>query len=196
MTANGNNTGQRSAKAWEILSTRVIYSAKPWVELSVQSVRLPGGRVVNDYHQVALPEYCVAYAETADGKIIVAQQYRHGVRAECVTLPAGQLEEGETPVETMQRELLEEAGYVADSWISLGSYVPHSNYGCGKAHLFSARNARKVQEPCSGDLEDSEILLLSKAELFRAISEGRIASLSMIAAVSLATNPHFQGTLA
>ncbi|MBM3839745.1 MAG: NUDIX hydrolase [Verrucomicrobia bacterium] len=180
--------------SWHVLSTRLIYAAKPWVELSVQTVRLPDGRVVDDYHQIRLPEYCVVYAETAKGQIIAARQYRHGVRGECITLPAGLIEEGERPLEAMQRELLEETGYTADDWISLGSYVPHSNYGCGKAHLFSARNACKVKEPCSGDLEESEVLLFTRDELFQAIMEGRIASLNMIAAVSLATNPNFRGS--
>lgn len=179
-------------RRWQVLSTRLIYAAKPWVELSVQSVRLPDGRIVDDYHQIRLPEYCVVFAETAESQVIVARQYRHGVGAECVTLPAGIIEDVENPLDAMKRELLEETGYAADDWRSLGGYVPHSNYGCGKAHLFAARNARKIKEPCSGDLEESEILLFTQAELFHAISEGRVASLSMIAAVSLATNPHFK----
>ena len=179
-------------KAWEVLKTRLIYEAKPWVELFVQQVRLPNGRVVDDYHQIRLPEYCVAYAETTDGKIIVASQYRHGVGGECITLPAGLMEEGERPLDAMQRELLEETGYTAEHWESMGSYVPNSNYGCGKAHLFKARNAQKVTEPHSGDLEESEVVLFTRAELFQAITGGGIASLSMVAAVSLATNPNIK----
>lgn len=182
-------TGSRDS-SWQILSTRLIYEAKPWVELFVQSVRLPDGRIVDDYHQIRLPEYCVVYAETAEGHVIVARQYRHGVGGECMTLPAGLLEAGENALDAMKRELLEETGYAAENWRSLGSYVPNSNYGCGKAHLFSAQNARKHQEPCSGDLEESEVLLLTRDDLFLAIAKGQVASLSMVTAVSLATNPH------
>ena len=189
IATNQNHVVPGHSKAWEVLNTRLIYEAKPWVELSVQQVRLPNGRIVDDYHQIRLPEYCVAYAETTDGRIIVARQYRHGVGGECVTLPAGLLEDGEEAQEAMKRELLEETGYTAEDWRSLGSYVPNSNYGCGKAHLFAARNARQLQAACSGDLEESEIVLLTREELFQAISESRIASLSMIAVIALATNP-------
>ena len=191
MQNSGIKTLLHRHKAWHVLSTRVIYQAKPWVELSIQRVRLPDGRVVEDYHQIRLPEYCMVFAETTEGMVIAARQYRHGVGGECITLPAGLIEESEQALEAMKRELLEETGYTADDWKSLGSYVPNSNYGCGKAHLFSASDARYVKEPCSGDLEESEVLLLTRDEIFQTISEGRIASLSMVAAVSLATNPHF-----
>lgn len=181
----------RRFEPWKVLETRLVYAAMPWIELTVQRIRLPDGRVVDDYHQIRLPEYCVVYAETPDGQILAARQYRHGVGGVCVVLPAGLMEEGEEPLATMKRELLEETGYRAEDWRRLGSYVPNSNYGCGKAHLFAARNAEKVQEPCSGDLEESEVILLSPRDLFSAVLEGKVASLSMAAAVSLATNPNF-----
>ena len=92
----------------------------------------------------------------------------------------------------MQRELLKETGYAADDWKSQGSYIPNSNCGCRKAPLFSASQARYVKEPCSGDLEESEVVLFCRNEIFQAVTEGTIASLSMTATVSLATNLNFK----
>lgn len=155
----------------------------------VQRVRLPGGRIVSDYHQIQLADYAVIFAQTADGRVVVERQYKHGVGAVSLMLPAGRVEPGEPPVVSAQRELLEETGYVAEDWRSLGCYVPNANYGCGRAHLFAARHARRVARPDSGDLEEMEILLLTQAELFEALRAGEVRLTSMAAAIALATHP-------
>jgi len=67
----------------------------------------------------------------------------------------------------------------------------HGNYGCGRAHLFTARNAQRVAEPDSGDLEDTEIVLMKLEDIVEAVSNGEVALLSSIAAIALATNPSF-----
>jgi ADP-ribose pyrophosphatase len=85
--------------------------------------------------------------------------------------------------------LLEETGYAAEDWRSVGSFVTHANYGCSKAYLFTAQNARAVTVPKSGDLEDMEILLLRPEELHAAIRDGQVRSLSAAAAIALATHP-------
>jgi len=56
-------------------------------------------------------------------------------------LPAGYLEDGEEPEACARRELLEETGYVADEWESLGAYCPDGNRGFGQAPFFLARGA-------------------------------------------------------
>jgi ADP-ribose pyrophosphatase len=174
---------------WQVVSSRDIYSAKPWITLTRQQVLLPNGSVVNDYHQIIMPEYTVVFAETHDGRVIVERQYRHGIGEVTLMLPAGLKEEGEDPLQAAQRELLEETGYAAPEWRHLGSFVPNANYGCGKAHLYHALNVRPVGDPNAGDLEEIEILLLSKAELLLALGSGKIHAMSMATAIALATNP-------
>src|SRR6266508_6807174 len=132
---------------WQVVSSREIYSAKPWITLSRQQVLLPNGRLVNDYHQIVMPEYAVVFAETHDGLVIVERQYKHGIGKVTLMLPAGLKEEGEEPIQAARRELVEETGYAATEWRHLGSFVPNSNYGCGKAHLYHASNARQAGDP-------------------------------------------------
>jgi hypothetical protein len=73
-------TNSARHRPWEIVSTQEIYSAPPWITVSLQTVRLPDGRLVPDYHQVQMPDYAVVYAETLAGKIVVERQYKHGLR--------------------------------------------------------------------------------------------------------------------
>ena len=63
-----------------------------------------------------------------------------------IGLPAGYIEKDEQPTEAAERELLEETGYVAEKFISLGSF--YQDQGCSGAynHYFLAINCRKVKE--------------------------------------------------
>lgn len=173
-------------RPWEIVSSREIYSAPPWIQLSLQTVRLPDGRLVDDYHSVKMPDYAVIYAETSAGKVIVEKQYKHGVGKVTLSLPAGLIEPGEDPLKAAHRELREETGYEGAEWQSMGSFVPNSNYGCGRAHLFHVRAARRVTDPDAGDLEDIELLLLTPEELLSAMESGEVASTSMALAIAMA----------
>ena len=155
----------------------------------MQQVRLPNGKVIDDYHQIQLQDWTLIFAQTADGKVVVENQYKHGLGSMSLVLPAGGIEDGETPEEAAQRELLEETGYHAEDWRCLGSFVTHGNYGLGRAHVFKAQNARLVAEPSSGDLETTEIQTMTLEDFAAAIKDGRVALWGTMAAFALATNP-------
>lgn len=174
---------------WEVIQSRQVYSCPPWISLELQQIRLPDGRMVDDYHRIILPDYSVMFVETEDGRVVVERQYKHGVGAVTLTLPGGLVSPGEDPLIGAQRELLEETGYEAEHWRSLGSYVQNSNYAGSRGHLYAARNARWVREPNSGDLENIEILLLSREELLAAVQRNEVEVTSFVAAIALATHP-------
>jgi ADP-ribose pyrophosphatase len=178
-----------STSPWQILKDREVYAAPPWITVHRQQLRLPNGRIVEDYHQIDLRDYVIIVAQTPDGKYLIERQYKHGVGKVSLLLPGGVIEDGEEPLPAAKRELLEETGYEADEWRGMGVYVSNANYGCGRAHVFIARNARKVAEPHSGDLEDMEILLMDSSELIEAIRAGEMTVVGAVAAVAWALNP-------
>ena len=186
-------SGNDRFKPWEVLHSREIFSAPGRIRLCVQRVGLPDGRVVDDYYQVEMPNFAVIFALTADGPVILERQYKHGAGECTLTLPSGGLKEGEDPLEGAKRELLEETGYESDDWSPIGDFVVNMNQGCGKAYLFLARNARKVAEPDSGDLEEMEIVLIEPEAVLAAVKNGEVVSLSSAAAIALATNKSFGG---
>jgi ADP-ribose pyrophosphatase len=172
-----------------VLESRDLHVADPWFRLSVQRIQLPDGRVVDEYYRIAMPAYAVIVATTADGRFVMERGYKHGPQREVLCLPAGLLHEGERPLDGARRELLEETGYATDEWSFLGAYDAHGNYGCGRAEVFRAVNARVVAPADSGDLEDYRVELLTLEEIAAAIGRGDVALLSTIAALSLATHP-------
>ncbi len=171
---------------WKVLKTSEVFNADPWLTLSVQQVRVPDGRVIDDFYQLALPDFTLVFVETSAGEIIMIRQYKHGARRTSLTLPGGLVEKGEDPEEAAKRELLEETGYRAESWQSLGSYVVNGNLGCGKGHFFMAAGARPVQEPESGDLETMEIKLLTRGQLWEALRSGEVMLLNHAAVIAMA----------
>lgn len=180
-----------AAVAWQVLESRDLHIAEPWLRLSVQRIRLPDGRTVDEFYRIALPDYAVVVATTDDGRFVMERSYKHGPGCAIVCLPAGVLHDGEDPLAGAQRELLEETGYAAPEWRSLGSFTVNGNYGCGRAHLYRATSARKVAEPDSGDLEEIHVELMTSDQVAAAGRAGEIGLLSSAAAIALATNPFF-----
>lgn len=176
---------------WTPLATREVFADPRWLRVLVQQVRLPDGRVIDDFYRVALPDYAVIVPFTDDGRIVVERHYKHGVGAVTLSAPAGMIGDGEAPLDGARRELLEETGYVADNWESLGTFTVNGNQGCGRAHLFRALGAHRVTDPASGDLEEIEVVLMTLAEIAVAMRKGDVHVLSSIAAIAMATHPLF-----
>jgi len=116
---------------------------------------------------------------TEEQKIMVLRCYRHAIGEVTLTMPGGMLEENESPLAGIQRELLEETGYKAKDWKPLGTFVGNSTRGCGTYHLFFATGAYSVQQPDSGDLEELELLLWKQQEVEQALDEGQAKSLGV-----------------
>jgi ADP-ribose pyrophosphatase len=67
--------------------------------------------------------------------------------------------------------------------------VSHANAYGNAANLFHATGCRKIAEPNSGDLEEMELLLMTRAELFAAARRGEFKLTSQIAILGLVTHP-------
>ena len=170
---------------WEILSKESLLSRKPWFEVHQESVRLPNGKLVQDYYGIQMPHYTVVFAMTEEQKVLVLRCYGHAIGEVTLTMPGGMLETGEDPLEGIQRELLEETGYVAPQWKMLGSFAGSSTRGCGTYHMFFATEAYSKQEADSGDLEEMELLLWTPKQIEEAIDTGKVQSLGVISMLLL-----------
>ena len=83
------------------------------------------------------------------------------------------LEIGETPINSIRREIQEEAGFSANKWDELGTLVPAPGYADEEIYLFLARDLDKLNSEVKGDLdEDIEVLILDPDELDNLISSG------------------------
>jgi ADP-ribose pyrophosphatase len=167
-------------KKWKTLSKETILSTNKFLTVEKHSVPLPDGQVINDWQWVITPSFSNIVAVTDENKFLVINQYKYSLDDETLSTVGGYIEPGEDPLQSAKRELMEETGYEAKEWISLGSFMVDSNRGCGTANLFLATGATKISEPNHGDLEEQEVLLLSREQIESAIETGEFKSLSWI----------------
>ena len=84
------------------------------------------------------PGSAVMMAVDENDQVLLVRQYRLPADSLMWELPAGKMDEGETPLESAKRELREETGYSAESWTLLVSYWPSPGYCSEKMNLFLA----------------------------------------------------------
>ena len=173
-------------RPWKTLSRQTILDHSKYLVIESHTVELPDGRVISDWPWVVTPDYINVVPVTAEGEFLCFRQTKYGVEGLSLAPVGGYLEPGEDPLAAAQRELLEEMGYQAPEWTGLGHYRVDGNRGAGMAHLFLARGARRVAEPDADDLEEQQLLRLSRSEVRAALAAGEFKSLPWMAVVALA----------
>lgn len=161
--------------AWEILSTETI-AKTPRFDLVKEQVRLPNGKI-KDFYLTKHVDAAVIMPVTADGKIVMVNEYRHPCREKMLSLSGGHLEEGDNPEEAAARELMEETGYTADRFEFVQAVYADPPRTGRKWHFFIAHNARPVAKQELTEFEDLEIVLLSPQELIAALKDGKVTNL-------------------
>jgi ADP-ribose pyrophosphatase len=174
-------------KPWQTRSRHTILNHSKWLTVENHTVGLPDGRVIEDWPWVITPDYVNVLAVTIDNQFVCFRQTKYAVAGTTLAPVAGYIEAGEDPLAAAQRELLEEAGYVANEWIDLGKYAVDGNRGAGTAYCYLATAAWRTAALPSDDLEEHEQLLLSRAELETAVlnHEFKLASWAALAALVL-----------
>jgi len=171
---------------WKTLSKRTVFDGGRFLTVEEHTVGLPDGREIRGWIWLITPEYINVVALTWKNEFICFRQTKYAVEDTSLAVVGGYVNDGETPLAAAQRELREETGYVAEEWIALGGYPVDGNRGCGRAHFFLARGARPVAEIDADDLEEQELLLLSRAQVEAALLNGEFKLLPWMAIVSLA----------
>jgi ADP-ribose pyrophosphatase len=171
---------------WKIVSSNLVLDRSPWIRVWDEHVVLPNGAEIEGYIRTESRSFSMCFALTTDGLVPVTRQYKHGVGKKFYELPAGYLEEGESPLECAKRELLEETGLGKGRWEHLASLVLNSNRGNAMAHMFIAIGVERVSEPCLDETEVLEVEYFTPQELQRMIWDGRLESMATVANILLA----------
>jgi 8-oxo-dGTP pyrophosphatase MutT (NUDIX family) len=170
---------------WEVLEHRQLLQ-RSFLNVWEDHVRLANGHEIGDFCVVQSPDWAAALCITPERQIVLVRQYRHGLRAPSLELPAGALEKDEDPLPGAQRELLEETGYSSASWQHVLSASVDPARQTATAHFFCALDARRDAVPRPDVSEDLQTVLLSRAELLSAIESGQLVHAIHIAGILMA----------
>lgn len=115
-------------------ASREIYGGRI-VHLYERDVELPGGHTVT-LEIVHHPGAAAVVPLHGDGTVTLVHQYRHAVGGWLYELPAGLLEDGESPADCAARELTEETGLTAGRLTPLITYHTTPGFSDEEVHLF------------------------------------------------------------
>ncbi|MDQ6693465.1 MAG: NUDIX hydrolase [Chloroflexota bacterium] len=181
------------SEEWKVEGSSTIVEG-PFLTVELQRVRLPDGRLINDWPIVHARDYVNAVVLNDLGKIMIMDGYKHGLGRSSWQVPGGYLEQNEEPLTTVKGELLEETGYTSDNWQALGSFVVDANRHVGTGHFFIAYNATQVAQPDSDDLEEFRIKWVSAHDAIEALYDGRVALIGYASNLALALLKMKDGT--
>jgi ADP-ribose pyrophosphatase len=174
---------------WKTLSRRTVLDCGKFLKVEEHAVELSDGRVISDWPWIIVPDYVNVIAVTPDQHYLFFRQLKYGLQELSLAPVGGFIEPGEEPLAAARRELLEETGFEAPEWSHLGTFRVDPNRGAGMGHFFLAQKARRVGEITADDLEEQEMLFLSRAEMQAALLRGEFKTLAWAAIVALALLP-------
>ncbi len=115
----------------------------------------------------------VMMAVDDDKRILLVRQFRLPARQRMWELPAGKLDDGESPLQAAKRELVEETGYSAKKWDKLASFYPSPGYVSEKMTIFLATDLTEGEAHPMDD-ERIERRWFSHKEVRDLIESGKI----------------------
>jgi ADP-ribose pyrophosphatase len=171
---------------WKTISRQTILEHSKFLSVESHTVELPDGTIIEDWPWIITPNFVNVLAVTDENKFLCFRQTKYAFGGVSLAPVGGYIEDDEDPLEAAKRELLEETGYHATEWISLGNYWVMPNRGGAVGHFYLACGAHFVESTWSDDLEEQELLFLAQEEVEQALLDGEIKSAIWSAVVALA----------
>lgn len=158
---------------WKVLASEYLHK-EPWLTIRKERCELPNGTIMPAYYIIEYPMWASVFALTKDDKAVFVKQYRHGLGVESIELPGGVVDAGETPEQGIKREVLEETGYVFESYEYLGKVSPNPATSNNYMHMFLARGGEKVAAQSLDETEDVDVVFYTLDEVRQLLKENKI----------------------
>jgi 8-oxo-dGTP pyrophosphatase MutT (NUDIX family) len=157
---------------WIVHGERVVYDS-PWVRLALTDIEIPGGERF-EHHVVRMPaEAAGTVVHDPERGVLLLWRHRFATDTWGWEVPAGRVDDGETPVQAAQREALEETGWRPGPIRLMTTYHPNNGTSDATFHLFAAEGATYEGEPTDAS-ESERIEWVAVDALLTEMAAGRV----------------------
>lgn len=157
---------------WKTLSSRVVYE-NPWIKVREDRVVRPDGKD-GIYGVVDCSIATGVVALTPAREVCLVGQYRYPINQYSWEIIQGGTQDGESPLGAIQRELREEGGLKARSWLQLGDECHLSNcHSSEVGYLYLAWDLESVPASPEGT-EVLELRRVSFSKCMQMVASGVI----------------------
>lgn len=169
---------------WTVHGERTLYDS-PWVRLALVDVEIPGVRRF-EHHVVRVPRPAAGTVVLdPDRGVLLLWRHRFITDSWGYEVPAGGVDENETPLQAAAREVLEETGWAPGPMRELVIYHPSNGLNDQTFHLFVADGARHVGEP-SDPSESERIEWVPAHDIAAMLRNGAVRDGLSLTALSMA----------
>ncbi len=162
----------------KLLSSRTVFEGRA-VKLILSTVEKSTGETVTR-EIVEHRDAIAAVVVDQHGRVVMVKQFRVPTGEDLLEIPAGVMEDGESPEECVRRELQEEIGYLPQKITRLGGFYPAPGYCTEFINVFLAaelRESRLVAE----DTDEIEVVRVPVAKIAGMIDSGEICDAKSVA---------------
>jgi ADP-ribose pyrophosphatase len=167
---------RKQEKPADQISSQQLYKGKIF-ELDRDTVRFPDGSTA-EFDIIRHPgaSAIVPFLNDPAGEepqILLLRQYRYAAGGYLYEIPAGRLDEGESPAECAARELKEETGCTAEHFEPLTSVLTTPGFTDEVIHLFMATGLTHGEPNREAD-EFADVVIMRLSEALELVQKGEI----------------------
>lgn len=166
------------------LSSERVFKGKVF-SIDRDKVRMPNGREVT-VDVVRHSKSVVLVPVPEPGKVVLIRQYRYAVNAHLWELPAGSVDDGESPEAAAKRECHEEIGLVPSTVVRLTAMYPTPGYCDEEMVFFRVSGLEQTDEQAHVDEdEDIEVMTFDLREARDMVRRGEITDMKTLVGLTL-----------
>ncbi|MDD4923564.1 MAG: NUDIX hydrolase [Dehalococcoidales bacterium] len=164
----------------ETLSSKAVFKGDLF-SVRIDEIRLSDGST-STREIVEHSDAVVVVPIDRSGNILLVKQYRRAAGKDLLELPAGGVEPGENPLETVRRELQEEIGYLPNKIISMGGFYASPGYNTEYLHLYLASDLAPAKLHAE-DTDSIEVVPVPIKSITDYIKSGKICDAKSVAGI-------------